>query len=147
MTEVNPSKQLAQVLPIVTRSWRQLADAALAEFHVSNSVAWCLIYLDRLGPQARQVDLALAIGIAPPSLVRVLAQLESDGLANRKQDLEDKRSNRLSLTPAGQALVGKIEARLAELRGVLFADIPDADIATVLRVLDLVSKNIAERRK
>src|ERR1700712_760569 len=147
MTESPASKELAQKLPIVTRSWRQLADAALAEFQVSNSAAWCLIYLDRLGPQARQVDLAQAIGIAPPSLVRVLAHLESDGLANRKQDLEDKRSNHLSLTPTGKALVGKIEARLAELRGVLFADIPDADIATVLRVLDLVSEHVAERRK
>lgn len=147
MTRGRTSKEVAQKLPLVTRSWRQLADAALAEFHVSNSGAWCLIYLDRLGSQLRQVDLAQAIGISPPSLVRVLDQLTSGGLIERQQDPEDKRSNRLSLTEAGQALVAKIEARIEELRSALFADVPDADIATVLRVLDLLSTRIAERRK
>ncbi|WP_380874488.1 MarR family transcriptional regulator [Sphingomonas sp. DBB INV C78] len=139
-------KELAQRIPLVTRGWRQLADAALAELRVSNSMAWCLIYLDRLGPEARQIDLAQAIGITQPSTVRVLDQLELGGLVEREQHPDDKRSNRLALTAAGKALLGKIDARLTELRDELFAGIPDADIANMLRVIDSVSARIAERR-
>lgn len=147
MTRHQLEKDVAHKLPLVTRGWRQLADGALAEFKISNSLAWGLIYLDRLGPQVRQVDLAAAIGIAPPSVVRVVDQLTSNGLVERRQDPDDKRSNLLSLTEMGEALVAKIEAPLGELRSALFADITEGDIATVLRVLDLLSKRIAERRK
>lgn len=139
-------RQVAQKLPLVTRGWRQLADAALAEFRVSNSMAWCLIYLDRLGPDARQTDLAQEIGISQPSTVRVLDQLESGGLVERQPDPDDKRSNRLVITAKGAELMDKIEARLAELRNDLFDGVPDAEIETALRVIDRLSDRIADRR-
>jgi MarR family transcriptional regulator for hemolysin len=146
MSRARQEREVAQKLPVVTRAWRLLADVALAEFRVSNSTGWCLIYLDRLGPDARQTDLAQAIGITQPSTVRILDQLESAGLVERSQDPADKRSNRLTLSPAGKSLVAKIETRLAELRRELFAGVPDADIEAVLRTLDLLSQRIAERR-
>lgn len=139
-------KEVAQKLPIVTRGWRQLADATLAEFRVSNSMAWCLIYLDRLGPDARQTDLAQEIGISQPSTVRVLDQLAQIGLVERLRDTEDKRSNRLSITDKGAQLLAKIETRLAALRVELFAGIPDDEIETLLRVVDRLSLRIADQR-
>jgi MarR family transcriptional regulator for hemolysin len=139
-------REVAQKLPLVTRAWRQLADTALAEFRVSNSMAWCLIWLDRLGPDARQTELAQAIGISQPSTVRVLDQLEMGGLVARLPDPDDKRSKRLSITVKGRELVSKIESRLAELRGELFDGVPDAEIETLLRVVDRLSDRIADRR-
>jgi MarR family transcriptional regulator for hemolysin len=139
-------REVAQKLPLVTRGWRLLADSVLAELRVSNSMAWCLIYLHRLGPEARQIDLAQAIGITQPSTVRVLQQLESVGFVERTQNPGDKRSNRLALSETGTALVKKIEGRLAELRGELFAGVSGADVGAVLRVLELLSERIAERR-
>lgn len=139
-------KQVAHKLPLVSRSWRQLADDALAEHRVSNSMAWCLIHLDRLGPQSRQTELAQAIGITPSTAVRVLDQLENAGLIERALDPDDKRSRLISLSPAGRELVGKIEARLADLRGELFHDVPEGDIETTLRVLETLSRRLAERR-
>lgn len=137
---------MAQKMPLVTRAWRQLADAALAEFHVSNSMGWCLIWLDRLGPDARQTDLAQAIGISQPSTVRVVDQLEVAGLIERLRDPDDKRSNCLSLTERGSELVTKIEARLAELRHELFEGIGDAEIETTLSVINRLQDSIASRR-
>jgi MarR family transcriptional regulator for hemolysin len=139
-------REVAQALPLVARSWRQLADAALAEFGVSNSMAWCLIYLDRLGPEARQTELAQAIGITQPSTVRVLDQLEAAGLVNRLQDPDDKRSNRVSLTEAGRAQFMRIEARLTQLREQLFEGVPVTDVETMLQTLDTLAKRIAKRR-
>lgn len=139
-------REVAQALPLVARSWRQLADAALAEFGVSNSMAWCLIYLERLGPAARQTELAQAIGITQPSTVRVLDQLEAAGLVNRLQDPDDKRSNHLSLTEAGRAQFMRIEARLTQLREQLFEGVRVADVETMLQTLDMLAKRIAARR-
>jgi MarR family transcriptional regulator for hemolysin len=139
-------RELAQKLPFVTRGWRLLADAALAELRVSNSMGWCLIYLDRLGPETRQIELAQAIGISQPSTVSVLKQLESAGLAERVRDSEDKRSNRVRLSESGKDLVEKIERRLAKLRDDLCAGLSDADIASSVRVLGILSSRIAERR-
>jgi MarR family transcriptional regulator, transcriptional regulator for hemolysin len=139
-------RDVAQKMPLVTRAWRQLADAALAEFRVSNSMGWCLIWLDRLGPDARQTDLAQAIGISQPSTVRVVDQLEVAGLIERLRDPEDKRSNCLSLTERGSELVTKIEARLAELRHELFEGIDDAEIETTLNVINRLQDSIASRR-
>lgn len=139
-------RDVAQKMPIIARGWRQLADAAVAELRVSNSMAWCLIWLDRLGPEARQIDLAQAIGISQPSTVRVLNQLEQAGLVERVPHPEDRRSNHLALTDAGRDLVGGIEERFVDLRSDLFEGVPDGDIATVVRLLDTLSGRIAERR-
>jgi MarR family transcriptional regulator for hemolysin len=146
MTRTSAEREIAQRLPLLTRAWRQLADSVLAEFRVSNSTAWCLIWLDRLGPDVRQTDLAHAIGITQPSLVRVVDQIEQGGLATRTQDPGDKRTNRVMLTDAGRDLIGTIEARLVELREELFDGLSDADIETALRVVDRLSGRIAERR-
>jgi MarR family transcriptional regulator for hemolysin len=146
MRRSHAQRETAQKLPLVTRGWSQLADSVLAEFGVSNSMAWCLIYLDRLGPDARQIDLAQAIGISQPSTVRVLNQLEAAGLVERIPHPDDQRSNRLLFTAKGGELVAKIEARLARLREELFRDVPDADIETMVRLLDLLSGRITERR-
>jgi MarR family transcriptional regulator, transcriptional regulator for hemolysin len=137
---------VAHKVPLVGRNWRQLADNVLAEFRVSNSMAWCLIYLDRLGPDARQIDLAQAIGISQPSTVSVLNQLEASGFVERAQNPDDKRSNRMLLTEAGTDIVSKIEGRLIELRRELFDGVSDADIATMLGLLDLLSDRIAQKR-
>ena len=145
MNRTASRRDIAQVLPALSRSWRQHADELLAEFGVSNSMAWCLIQLDRLGPAVRQIDLAQAVGITQPSIVRVLDQLEAAGLVTRESDPDDRRSNRLVLTEEGQAQYGVIEQRLNELRQTLFAGIADADVETVRRVLFTLAERVASR--
>ena len=140
-------RQVAGQLPIVARVLRQQADAELAEFGVSNSMAWCLIYLDRLGQDPRQAELAEAIGISGPSTVRVLDQLETSGLVERSPNPDDKRANRISITPKGAELLSKIEVRLSKLREAFFKDVSDEDMRIFHRVLSGLSDRILERRK
>lgn len=139
-------RQIAQYMAPVAQGWRQLADTALSELRVSNSSGWCLIYLDRIGPEARQIDLAREIGISQPSLVRTLDQLEAAGLVERSTHPDDRRSNRLIITPAGRQLVGQIEDKLGSLRQTLLAGVSDSELDTTLRIMTLVSDRIAERR-
>lgn len=138
-------RDIAQIIPPLSRSWHQRADVLLAEFGVSNSMAWCLIHLDRLGPAVRQIELAQAVGITQPSIVRVLDQLEAAGLVSRQPDPDDKRSNRLILTDAGNAQCGLIEQRLVTLREKLFDGISDEDVETTRRVLFTLADRVVGR--
>lgn len=146
MSRSELKRTLAHKMPQVARQWRQLADLALAEFGVSNSAGWCLIYLDRLGPDVRQADLAEELGITQPSLVRTLDQLQAAGLVERVPNPDDRRSNRVAFTPEGQELVGRIEARLENLRRELLDGVPNAAIEIIVNLLNLLERRIAERR-
>ncbi|MEV5034820.1 MarR family transcriptional regulator [Sphingobium sp. LMC3-1-1.1] len=146
MSRSELKRALAHKMPQVARQWRQLADLALAEFGVSNSAAWCLIYLDRLGADARQADLAEELGITQPSLVRTLDQLQAAGLVGRVPNPDDRRSNRIAFTPEGRELIGRIEARLEDLRRELLEGVPDAAIEIIVNLLNLLERRMAERR-
>lgn len=141
-----PKRALAHKMAPVARAWRQLADNVLAEFGVSNSAAWCLIHIDRLGGEVRQSELAESLDIAQPSLVRTLDQVQAGGLVQRTPHPDDKRSNIISLTPTGQELVGRIESRLDSLRVELLEDVPEEAIESAVWLLDLLSMRIADRR-
>lgn len=142
----DPGRALSHYLAPVARGWRGLADAALAQLGVSNSAAWCLIHIARIGPQVRQAALAQALDVRQPSLVRTIDQLQAAGLVVRQTDPGDKRSNHVALTPAGQQLVGRIEAELDRLRAELLEGIPAAGVEIMVELLDLLNRRIAERR-
>ncbi|WP_022683419.1 MarR family winged helix-turn-helix transcriptional regulator [Sphingobium bisphenolivorans] len=146
MSRTDDLRALAHKLPQVARQWRQLADSALAELSISNSAGWCLIFLGRLGPDARQADLAEELGITQPSLVRTLDQLQAAGLVERLPNPDDRRSNRLAFTPEGQELVGKIETRLGALRQELLDGVPDAAVEIVVNVLNLLERRMSDHR-
>lgn len=140
-------RTLAHKMPQVARNWRLLADNALAEFRVSNSAGWCLVHLARMEPEVRQADLAEQLGITQPSLVRTLDQLEAMTLVERVPNPDDKRSNRIGLTPTGKALAGRIEERLDSLRRDLLDGVPDAAIEITVNLMELLGRRIAERRQ
>jgi MarR family transcriptional regulator for hemolysin len=140
MSRIDLERAFAQRLIPLSRRWQQLADRAVAGLGVSHATGWCLVYLGRLGPDARQADLAQAIGIRQPSLVRTLDRLEQAALVRRVPHPEDRRSNRLELTGKGRELVGRIEACLAEIRHSLLTDVATADIATALALFALIDE-------
>lgn len=131
---------------VLARSWRQLADRVLASLDISNSTGYALLHLERLGAGARQADLAREIGITEASLVRTLQHLERVGLVERQSDPEDGRAKLLDLTPEGARLARQIDGRLIELRQELLQGVSEADLATAVAVLELISNRITERR-
>lgn len=137
-------KALAARLGPVSRSWQQLADSALSSLGVSNSSGWALVHLLRLGRAVRQGDLARAINVTEPSLVRTLHLLEDAGLLERVADDNDRRAKHLRLTEEGLVAAKRIDKRLIELRASLLDGISTKDVETVVRVLDRISARIAE---
>ena len=131
-----------RMLPIARR-WRALADRALDGLDVSSSLAWTLIQVGRMGGEARQTDLARALEISDPSLVRILDQLAKDDLLTRAVDAGDRRVRRVALTEAGRALVLSVEEVLASLRRRLLGDVADGELATAVSVLERIGDAVA----
>jgi len=101
------------------------------------------------GDDDRPGDLAIATGVAPSVVSRVLARLEEDDLVVRHRDAEDARACHISLTDQGR---GKLEAIQDDYRTVLgaaLAELDDDDIDRIPSLLHRLEQAIvraAERR-
>ena len=71
-----------------------------------------MLVLIEANPGVTQSELALAVGLDRSTLVALLDQLEDRRLVARRQG-EDRRTNGLWLTAAGQRLLGKMKRRVA----------------------------------
>src|SRR3977135_3550364 len=78
----------------LARRLRQAGDARLQGFGVPQATGRPLAYVGRLGGGVRQKELATALGIEGPSLVRLLDNLERRGLIERREDESDRRGPR-----------------------------------------------------
>ncbi|WP_232628733.1 MarR family winged helix-turn-helix transcriptional regulator [Methylobacterium sp. Leaf118] len=124
------------------RHWRRLANGATEAHGISEAKALPLVLIGRMGGAPRQNALAEAVGIEGPSLVRLLDQLEGAGLVLRREDPSDRRAKVLSLTPAGETVVARIEADLDCLRAVAFAGVSAADLEAGLRVFRALQDHV-----
>jgi MarR family transcriptional regulator for hemolysin len=133
------------ILPLA-RHWRSEADRTLAALGLSHASGWVVLHVGRLGDAVPQSDLAAAVDIRGPSLVRLIDRLEGDGLVVRRQDDNDRRVNRIDLTAAGHAVVHRIEEALRSIRTEMLDGIDDEALNTTTRVLQQINQRITERR-
>jgi MarR family transcriptional regulator for hemolysin len=92
----------------------------------------------------RQKDLAAALGIEGPSLVRLLDGLERRGLIERREDGADRRARGIHLTHDGRELQKRVARTSATVqRRVLSAVEPD-DLAACDRVFRAIEKALDE---
>ena len=124
------------------RAYRAAADKAVAHVGVSQTLAWPIVMIGRMGDGMRQGMLASVLGIEGPSLVRSVDQLVEAGLVQRMEDPADRRAKTLHLTPAGVTACATLEASLSQMRNTLFEGIADDDIAACLRVFGTLEERL-----
>jgi MarR family transcriptional regulator for hemolysin len=145
MTEFDRTlMSITSTLPIIARSYKSAADHVVAEFGLSQSTAWPVIMIGRLGDGIRPGALSDALGMEPPSLVRLLDQLIEAGLVARAEDPLDRRAKTLCLTARGRACVTKMEKALMPFRRSVFAGIDKADIEACERVMARLVSRLGE---
>ena len=145
MDRVVSEQKIAQQLVQLSRRWRLLGDQALGGVGLSDSTGWCLLYLSRLGPDARQSDLARTVGVREASIVRTLVRLETMGLVERSPNPNDGRANIMRITGKGQSLVRQIEDLLGELRSHVLGGIGDEDLARLFAICASMDERFNER--
>jgi DNA-binding MarR family transcriptional regulator len=79
-------------------------------------------------------------GVQPPSMTRVVAQLEQLQLVTREVDGADRRIARLTITPAGELLLADVRLRRDEMLAARLADLGPADVAAIERALPALER-------
>jgi DNA-binding MarR family transcriptional regulator len=105
----------------IARTARRLRQEAGEELSPSQTTA--LATIDRHGPLTPS-ELAVRERIQRPTVTRIVARLEEDGLVQRTRDPQDGRSSLVALTTAGRELLARGRTR------------KDAYLARRLRELD-----------
>lgn len=82
----------------------------------------------------RQTDLAFALGVRGPTLVRVLDRLESESLIERRSTKDDLRVKTVHLGLGAKPVLKQIKKVAEEVRGELFVGVSDVELHTCLAV-------------
>jgi DNA-binding MarR family transcriptional regulator len=91
--------------------------------------------LARADGHDRPGDLAVAAGVAPSVVSRVLPKLEEDGLVRRRPDESDARSCRIALTDEGEAHLARVQRLTAARLAPALDGIPPGDLERLPRLL------------
>ncbi len=85
-------------------------------------------------------EMAVAMGIAVPTVSTMVRKMVEKGLLERNQDPEDWRSIRLSLSAAGRELLQEMAERRAERVGALLERLPAEELATIRSALQILGR-------
>jgi len=113
----SPRRELGFLLSDAARALRTLVDQRAREVGMTRA-QWSVLVRVQRSEGLKQSDLAAQIDIAPITLARMIDRLDASGLVERRADPEDRRANRLYLTPAALPVLEKLatigEAVMAE---------------------------------
>jgi MarR family transcriptional regulator for hemolysin len=125
----------------VSRKVRTLFDARVRAKGLTLARARTLILLAKKDGMT-QTELADALEIEGPTLVRLLDGLEKQELLERKPVDGDRRAKQIALRGAGQkeaVLVGRI---VQDVRDDVLKDVSKDDLTAALRVFHAMARNI-----
>lgn len=124
----------------IARRLRQAVDAELSAYGLTEATWRPLAYVGRLGEGVRQKELATALGLEGPSLVRLLDNLERRGLIERREGDSDRRVRGIYLTQSGRTLAARVSRVSAEIQRRLLSSVAPADLDACRRVLETIEQ-------
>jgi MarR family transcriptional regulator for hemolysin len=128
----------------IARRLRQAVDAEMRLIGLTEATWRPLVYVRSLGDGVRQKELASAMSIEGPSLVRLLDSLERRGFIERREDETDRRARGIHLTRAGRELAVRAARIGNAFQSRLLGNVPSADLETCERVLETLEREMEE---
>jgi MarR family transcriptional regulator for hemolysin len=105
---------------------------------------WLVLTALKQGDHTMQRDVADAIGIEGATLTHHLNRMEDDGYVRRERASGDRRSQIVTLTPAGEQQFAALRREVIAFDQNLCAGFSERDLATVRKLLARLRANIAE---
>lgn len=127
----------------VSRSLRRAFQRAMVGSELTWAQSRALVYVAR-NPGIRQVELADLLEVKPISLARLIDQLQTLELVERRPDDRDRRAYRLYHLDKAHTYLQKIEQVILSLRERAFAGLSDQQKAEMFSALVLMRDNLAE---
>ncbi|GAA0501275.1 transcriptional regulator SlyA [Tatumella terrea] len=128
----------------LVRMWRAVIDNRLKPLGLTQTLWVTLHNIHQLPPDQSQIQLAKAIGIEQPSLVRTLDQLEQKGLISRTPCADDRRAKRITLTEEAAPVIEQLERVINRSREDILSGISAEEIDLMVNVIARLEKNIVE---
>jgi DNA-binding MarR family transcriptional regulator len=89
-------------------------------------------------------ELAAIERIAPPSMTRIAASLEEQGLVERRVDATDRRVARVVVSPAGEALLAENRTRRDAFLAARLQDLTSEERAILAKAVPLLERLASE---
>lgn len=134
--------QFSRLVGMTATQTRRVAGDALGAVGAHKDHFVVLAALAELGP-ASQSTLSDRTRIYRSDLVAVLNALTDGGWVRRSPDPADKRRNVVSITPAGEARLGELDAVLAEVNARVMAPLSPDERAQLFDLLERVNAHLA----
>jgi MarR family transcriptional regulator for hemolysin len=135
------SREIAVVVTDVARMLRTYADQRARQFGISRA-QWVVLMRLHRSEGLKQSELAEILDLQPISLTRLLDRLAQNGLIERRPDPNDRRANRLYLTPAARPLLKRLSALGQEVMGTVLQGVDAAAQERMLRELEAMKDNL-----
>ena len=137
-----PWQRVESTLMATSRAIRDAYDTRFDELALNLTQASLLVFVHESGP-LRQTQLARRLGQGRAATGATVDLLERRGLVERQPDPEDRRAWLVTITLAGQELVGPINEIDRVLREELRRDIPRSDRQRLAELLLRLQSNLA----
>ena len=141
MPQLPIKREFAFQIMDVARMLRTYADQRARQFGISRAQWTVLMRLDRF-EGLKQSELAEVLDLQPISLTRLLDRLAENGLIERRPDPNDRRANRLYLTPAARPLLEQLSKLGEAMMEELLETIDGPSRERLLRDLDAIKDNL-----
>jgi len=133
------------LLSQVNQPLRNLSDNLLKPYGVTG------IQFTVLSAVARReglssADLSRRFYVTPQSMGQLLSTLEERGLLKRQEDVNNRRILRITLTPAGRALVEQGSQDMVKLEEDVFTSLNARQIKTLRTLLQTVMEDLRSRQ-
>ncbi len=135
---------LGSDLARLVRIWRALIDHRLKPLGLTQTHWVTLHNIHQLPPEQSQIQLAKAIGIEQPSLVRTLDQLEEKGLISRQTCANDRRAKRIGLTERATPIITEMENVIDKTRGEILSGISAEELSLLVNLISRLEQNIID---
>ena len=117
--DAEPLPAVAESLPVRLMRAREavmIRIRPVLRVHGVTEQQWRVLCTVRDLQETEITALADRVFLLPPSLSRILRDLEARGLMLRRSSVQDQRRVLVSITPEGEALIHRIEPSLLEVR-------------------------------
>jgi MarR family transcriptional regulator for hemolysin len=105
---------------------------------------WLVLTTLKQGDHAMQRDVADAIGIEGATLTHHLNRMEDDGFVRRERAAGDRRSQLVTLTPAGEAQFVALLREVVAFDEQLCASFSERELTTLRKLLARLRVNVAD---
>lgn len=92
-------------------------------------------------PGMRQAELAAALAIERPNLVKIIAELEATGLVERAPSCGDKRAYELTATPRGKRLQKEAFDALLNAEAAMVRGLSEPELEALAEALERIETN------